>query len=58
VKELEQRKQDLKSKIQKLNEDLMPLLARVQQIRDRIAVLEDDRRDVLEEQNNQRKEYR
>ena len=58
MKELEQRKQDLKSKIQKLNEDLMPLLARVQQIRDRIAVLEDDRRDVLEEQNNQRKEYR
>jgi len=57
VQELEQRKQDLKSRIQTLNEELMPLLARVQELRDRIAVLEDDRRDVLDKQSS-RKEYR
>jgi len=53
----DQRNEDLKSRIKALNEELMPLLARVQQLRDRIAVLEDDRSNVLEEQNR-RKEYR
>jgi chromosome segregation ATPase len=57
VKDLEQRKQDLKSKIQQLNQELMPLLARVQELRDRIGILEDDRKDVLEKLS-QRKEYR
>jgi len=54
---LEQRKEDLKSRIKTLNEELMPLLARVKQLRDRIGILEDDRRDVLDKQNS-RKEYR
>jgi cell division protein FtsB len=57
VQDLQQRKENLTSRIKVLNEELMPLLARVQQLRDRIAVLEDDRSDVLEEQNR-RKEYR
>jgi len=53
----DQRNEDLKSRIKALNEELMPLLARVQELRERIAVLEDDRRDVLDKQNS-RKEYR
>jgi uncharacterized coiled-coil DUF342 family protein len=57
VKDLEQRKEDLKSRIKALNEELMPLLARVQELRDRIGILEDDRKDVLEKLS-QRKEYR
>lgn len=57
MQDLEQRKEDLRSRIKALNEELMPLLARVQQLRERIAVLEDDRSAVLEEQNR-RKEYR
>ena len=57
MKDLEQRKEDLKSRIKALNEELMPLLARVQELRDRIGILEDDRKDVLEKLS-QRKEYR
>ena len=48
MKDLLQRKADLKSRIAALNAELTPALAKVDNLRERIAGLTDDLRDVLD----------
>jgi len=45
----EQRKSDLKNRIAALNAELTPALAKVENLRSRIAELEDTLRDVLDQ---------
>lgn len=49
VNALEQRKTDIKSRIAVLSAELLPALARVENLRERISDLEYDLRDVLDE---------
>ena len=48
VKQLEQRKADIKVRIAALNAELTPALAKVENLRERIAGLTDDLKDVLD----------
>jgi chromosome segregation ATPase len=47
----DQRKADIKSRIKALSEELQPLLARVENSKERIQFLESDLRDILDEQH-------
>jgi hypothetical protein len=47
----EQRKSDLKNRISVLSQELTPLLAKVENLRERISHLESDLADVLDEQH-------
>jgi predicted nuclease with TOPRIM domain len=46
-----ERKKDLKYRISALNQELTPLLAKVENLRERISHLESDLADVLDEQH-------
>jgi predicted nucleic acid-binding Zn-ribbon protein len=46
----DQRKADIKSRIAALSEELQPLLARVESLKERIQFLESELRDILEAQ--------
>ena len=45
------RKADIKNRIAVLSEELQPLLARVDNLKERISFLESDLRDILDEQH-------
>jgi chromosome segregation ATPase len=52
----EQRKADIKGRIAVLSEELLPLLKRVDNLKERISFLESDLRDILDEQHSKRAE--
>jgi predicted nucleic acid-binding Zn-ribbon protein len=58
VKELEQRRADIKSRLDSLRNELAPLVTRVESLRERIVNLEDDFRDVLDQIREEEKKAR
>jgi len=58
VKELEQRKADIKSRLDSLRNELAPLVTRVESLRERIGNSEDDFRDVLDQIREEEKKAR
>lgn len=55
LNELIQRKQDIKSRLDSLRNELAPLVTRVESLRERIVNLEDDYRDVLDKIRDEEK---
>ena len=51
MSELEQRKADIRKRISDLSAELLPLKSRTKNLEERIAILELDLRDALDEQH-------